>query len=63
MEENVFKIGVTVVLKSGGPDMTIDKFIWDEINGQPSYKIITCIWFDGNNLNKADFNKDSLDVK
>jgi len=63
MEETTFKVGGIVVLKSGGPDMTIEKFVWDDFNQKPFPNKVTCVWFNDNNLNRDDFDTDSLNLK
>ncbi len=48
-----FKVGDVVVLKSGGPEMTID-YIDD------SRSEAKCVWFDDRKKLEAYFNPDSL---
>ncbi len=50
----MLKIGDTVRLKSGGPQMTVNSI---EDN------VIKCQWFDGNNLKEGVFHKDQLEVE
>ncbi|OOQ58802.1 DUF2158 domain-containing protein [Mucilaginibacter pedocola] len=50
-----------VVLKSGGPVMMIEKYIWDDFNEGYSSERVTCIWFTNSTLNREDFNTGSLE--
>ena len=56
MDEKKFSVGDVVILKSGGPDMTIIK---TEGLGE---KCVECKWFDEHNkLHKEKFSKEELD--
>lgn len=46
-----FKLGDVVVLKSGGPPMTIDGIGGD---------IVSCVWYDGSGVRREDFGPNSL---
>ena len=48
----MFKVGDTVVLKSGGPPMTV-------LLEKPD-NIFTCVWFVGDEKKSADFHADTL---
>lgn len=49
MSEQIFEVGQTVRLKSGGPLMTIEG-----INAQnPNF--VTCIWFDNEKIMRQQF--------
>ena len=50
-----FKIGDTVMLKSGGPLMTVSNIV-SESYLQYSKGDISCIWFDKNNQMSGSFN-------
>lgn len=55
MQENEFKIGDVVRLKSGGPTMTVNK-IWED----SEYRI-GCVWFDDSNKQSvASFHPETL---
>ncbi|KAA6321648.1 hypothetical protein EZS27_028723 [termite gut metagenome] len=41
-----FNIGDVVVLKSGGPEMTIKEFAWNPTTNSYSLNRVTCQWFD-----------------
>ncbi|MNG41896.1 hypothetical protein D3C84_1313910 [compost metagenome] len=51
-----FAVGDIVKLKSGGPDMTVQR--WDA-----TYAYYTCQWFAGKKLEKGDFKAESLEPK
>jgi uncharacterized protein YodC (DUF2158 family) len=52
------KVGKTVILKGGGPYMTIASFT------DASEKVVTCIWFNKNNdIVNGTFNIDCLKFK
>ena len=54
-----FKIGDVVVLKSGGPKMTVSEYPINMIDGSENYK-----WFnDNNHLTKGSFYVDELEKK
>ncbi|MBW7867895.1 MAG: DUF2158 domain-containing protein [Brumimicrobium sp.] len=48
---NTFKVGNVVVLKSGGPSMTIES-----IDGE----VVDCVWFSNKELKRATFMSHSL---
>jgi len=53
---NELKEGMIVELKSGGPEMTIEKI-------DPKYESsIFCKWFVGNKLEKGSFHPQSLKI-
>ena len=62
--ESKFTIGETVMLKSGGPEMTVQKTVftssWDgsvlPFNGE-----IDCTWFDNGKRVTQSFHQDTLD--
>ena len=45
------KVGDTVELKSGGPVMTVNKFVLPDNNstGSDSIEQVECVWFDHEN--------------
>lgn len=47
------KVGVLVMLKSGGPDMTVDSI-------QPEKGLAVCSWFEGSKPMKQAFQLTSL---
>jgi uncharacterized protein YodC (DUF2158 family) len=51
-----FKIGDIVKLKSGGPDMTVQRF-------DAAYVYYTCQWFAGKKLESGNFEEASLEPK
>lgn len=51
-----FAVGDIVKLKSGGPDMTVQR--WDKV-----YLYYTCQWFAGKKLESGDFKAESLEPK
>ena len=57
MTNDSFKVGDIVILKSGGPDMTIQAI---ETERDIYY---TCQWFAGKKLERGRFRKESLTVK
>lgn len=52
-----FKAGDIVMLKSGGPDMTVEK-VNDQYGNEPS--TYTCSWFAGAKDNKKMFTEAAL---
>ena len=59
-----FKIGDTVVLKSGSPEMTISKEIKDKIDVYTPNTFMgnfEAKWFDGTKVYSDIFHQDSLD--
>ncbi len=56
MDQNFFKIGDVVVVKSAGPRMTVT-YIPPESRID---KRVQCYWFNGGDLNKGDFHQNSL---
>lgn len=58
--KNVFKVGDTVKLKSGGPDMSISK-VWTPA-GNSSVETVRGQWFAGKKLESGDFPPDSLEA-
>jgi uncharacterized protein YodC (DUF2158 family) len=60
-----FKTGDVVILKSGGPHMTVKKYKSEIIDimspSKESDHIIICTWFEKNNkLAKGEFDQNSL---
>ncbi len=65
-----FKIGDTVILNSGGPEMTIEMILGEENNNiilesqgeTRGFKKgdLYCIWFDNKNKKSDFFNKDTV---
>lgn len=49
------KAGDVVVLKSGGPKMTISKI-------HQNHEFVTCTWFDGSNVKSHDFVTKALKI-
>lgn len=59
-----FKLGDTVILKSGGPIMTVTKYITTVGGGSSMYTgNIECTWFFGNELKYGTFPQDALKLK
>lgn len=57
MTKQKFKPGEVVVLRSGGPDMTIKAY-------EPKDSTdVTCIWFDPNGIQEKSFPQDLLDIR
>lgn len=52
---NAFKTGDVVCLKSGGPDMTVERA--DTATGEVS---VVCVWFVEQNLYRASFPASAL---
>lgn len=53
-----FNVGDIVVLKSGGPDMTVEE--WEVYSGESGeYR---CQWFGGRKLEHGSFPPDSLEL-
>lgn len=55
MSDQKFATGEIVRLKSGGPEMTVDRL--DALSGKDSYY---CQWFAGKKLERGSFPADSL---
>ncbi len=56
--ERLFKKGDVVILRSGGPKMTVDSYAWHgnyESNDQ-----VICYWFDKNDRRDGKFHHDTL---
>ncbi|MEI3553707.1 MAG: DUF2158 domain-containing protein [Alistipes senegalensis] len=59
-----FKIGDVVVLKSGGPKMTVSEYPIKMIDGSENYAQVQCKWFnDNNHLTQSTFYVDELEKK
>jgi len=58
MENQTFKAGDVVRLKSGGPDMTIQFIENDTLRNNKT--IVYCSWFEGIKPFKGDFTTESL---
>lgn len=54
-----FKIGDVVILKSGGPSMTVQNIGAYTFIDHP--KGLCCIWFEGTKKNEDTFHPDSLE--
>jgi uncharacterized protein YodC (DUF2158 family) len=52
--ENAFKDGDIVVLKSGGPNMTV------EVASTYMTGLVYCSWFDGKKVKKEQFQPEAL---
>lgn len=61
-----FKIGDTVVLKSSGPEMTVEKYNShidpETLKTVESDTELTCSWFDGKEKKSASFHQDTLEL-
>ncbi len=55
-----FKRGDQVVLKSGGPKMTVDGYAWH--GNYESYDTIICIWFHDNERKISEFSQESVNL-
>ena len=53
-----FNKGDIVVLKSGGPKMTVDGYAWH--GNYESNEAVVCFWFDGSKKKEAIFNQETL---
>lgn len=60
----IFKTGDVVVLKSGGPQMTVEKYkfeLVDMYSSRISDHIVWCTWFDNESkLVRHEFEQESL---
>lgn len=54
-----FEVGTIVKLKSGGPDMTVQREVKIGSNHDTFYR---CQWFAGKKLESGDFPPDSLEL-
>jgi uncharacterized protein YodC (DUF2158 family) len=74
MAENKFKRGDVVVLISGGPDMTVDKYemsidLVGTFTGRSKplesqqTEYVECLWFDNTDRKKGSFHQDVLKKK
>ena len=61
---NKFKHGDIVVMKSGGPPMTIDKVPGDQISkfGNDTYDEYHCEWFKGATAQQSNFGEHLLET-
>jgi uncharacterized protein YodC (DUF2158 family) len=61
--EKKFKIGDSVILKSGGPTMTVTKHVGTiPLSGPSQYTgRIQCTWFIDNKVEKAEFPQEALE--
>ena len=57
----VFKSGNLVVLKSGGPVMTVDAVNTDIFDDSKVTGIV-CVWFEGEKLQRVRFHQDAIDL-
>ncbi|WP_297554754.1 DUF2158 domain-containing protein [uncultured Alistipes sp.] len=56
-----FKIGDVVVLKSGGPKMTVSEYPIKMIDGSENHAQVQCKWFnEDNHLTQSIFHVDEL---
>lgn len=55
-----FKIGDVVILKSGGPPMTVHN-VGDYLATQPE-KGLLCVWFDGNKKVEEVFHPNAVET-
>ncbi len=60
---NEFKVGDVVVLKSGSPAMTIEKFVWNPLKNEYYTDKVECTWFVGSELKRDVFKTNSLNHK
>ena len=58
-KESVYSAGQVVRLKSGGPEMTVQKGYTDDKGETGSYR---CQWFAGKKLENGTFPADSLEI-
>jgi uncharacterized protein YodC (DUF2158 family) len=58
MSNQNFEVGKIVTLKSGGPEMTINK-VMENYEGD-STRLYRCQWFAGKKLDSGDFPSESL---
>jgi uncharacterized protein YodC (DUF2158 family) len=58
---NEFKVGDIVILKSGSPAMTIDKFVWNPLKGEYYTDKVECVWFVKTELKREVFQTSSLE--
>ncbi len=58
--ERKFKKGDQVVLKSGGPKMTVDGYAWH--GNYESFDTAICVWFHETEMRVAEFNQDSIEL-
>ncbi len=56
------KTGDIVVLKSGGPKMTIKGQAWNPTKGIYETDKYTCNWFENNTPREAKFHVEMLDI-
>jgi len=52
---NELKVGDTVILKSGGPEMTIESYGYNVVSGGYYNDRFECIWFDDSVLKRSTF--------
>jgi uncharacterized protein YodC (DUF2158 family) len=57
---NELKMGDVVMLKSGGPKMTIANISEPRPGPVPPAKWVRCIWFDGSNIYEYSFDSTGL---
>lgn len=65
MTEKKFQIGDIVLLKSGGPKMTVTKHVGTTPFSGPSQYTgnVECTWFIDNELKRGTFPQDSLELE
>lgn len=56
------EIGTVVQLKSGGPEMTVEGFEWNPVNGDYDINKVICTWFDGNKKKQDTFQRVALEI-
>ena len=58
--ERQFEKGDIVILKSGGPNMTVEGYAWH--GNYESNDVVICYWFDGSQRNEGTFNQETLKI-
>ena len=54
------KKGDVVILKSGGPKMTVQNFVAQKPGLTTDVKWVHCIWFEGNTVHEYNFERSVL---
>lgn len=62
MNDITFEKGETVRLKSGGPLMTVEGYVWDPIKSVHNKDKVHCTWFDKDELKRDIFSSAALDL-
>jgi len=55
METEEINIGDVVTLKSGGPKMTVKKYVWDPKKGDYDKNQVNCSWFENEKVVEHSF--------